>query len=150
MQTIPPPAPTLFKTPSSDDRYNGHVYDNRLGIRANVDVNITESTAMKVGVMARLSESNKPYYMRSSNAIEKLLYKIPSAAFPIKHADGTYGGSSIYGNSNPVACQLHATQERKLRLHFLPQQVLRQTRNRQRRHHVRNPPNNVKLLGIKF
>ncbi len=93
----------MFKTPSSDDRYNGHVYDNRLGIRANVDVNITESTAMKVGVMARLSESNKPYYMRSSNAIEKLLYKIPSAAFPIKHADGTYGGSSIYGNSNPVA-----------------------------------------------
>ena len=93
----------MFKTPSSDDRYNGHVYDNRLGIRANVDVNITESTAMKIGVMARLSESNKPYYMRSSNAIEKLLYKIPSAAFPIKHADGTYGGSSIYGSSNPVA-----------------------------------------------
>ena len=93
----------LFKTPSSDDRYNGHVYDNRLGIRANVDVNITESTAMKIGVMARLSESNKPYYMRSSNAIEKLLYKTPSAAFPIKHANGTYGGSSIYGNGNPVA-----------------------------------------------
>ena len=93
----------MFVTPSSDDRYNGHVYDNRLGIRANVDVNITESTAMKVGVMARLSEMNKPYIMRSSNTIEKLLYKIPSAAFPIKQADGTYGGSSIYGSNNPVA-----------------------------------------------
>ena len=93
----------MFVTPSSDDRYNGHVYDNRLGIRANVDVNITETTAMKVGVMARLSESNKPYYMRSSNAIEKLLYKIPSAAFPVKQADGTYGGSSVYGTGNPVA-----------------------------------------------
>ena len=93
----------MFVTPSSDDRYNGHVYDNRLGIRANVDVNITESTAMKIGVMARLSESNKPYFMRSSNAMEKLLYKLPSAAFPIKQADGTYGGSSIYGNNNPVA-----------------------------------------------
>ena len=93
----------MFVTPSSDDRYNGHVYDNRLSIRANVDVNITESTAMKIGVMARLSESNKPYYMRSSNAIEKLLYKTPSAAFPIKQADGIYGGSSIYGDGNPVA-----------------------------------------------
>ena len=92
----------LYVTPSSDNRYNGHVYDNRLSIRANVDVNITNSTAMKIGVMARLSEDNKPYYMRS-NTIEKLLYKLPSAAFPIKQSDGTYGGSAIYGSSNPVA-----------------------------------------------
>ncbi len=93
----------MFVNPSSDDRYNGHVYDNRLGIRSNVDVNITETTAMKIGVMARLSEMNKPYIMRSSNTIEKMLYKIPAAAFPIKQADGTYGGSSIYGTNNPVA-----------------------------------------------
>ena len=93
----------MFVTPTADDRYNGHVYDNRLSIRSNVDVNITESTAMKVGVMARLAEFNKPYIMRSSNTIEKLLYKLPSAAFPIKQSDGTYGGSSIYGNNNPVA-----------------------------------------------
>lgn len=92
----------MYVNPSYDDRYNAHVYDNRLGIRANVDVNITNSTAMKIGVMARLSEDNKPYYLRS-NRIEKLLYKIPSAAFPIKHEDGTYGGSAIYGNNNPVA-----------------------------------------------
>ena len=92
----------MFVTPSADDRYNGHVYDNRMSIRANVDVNITNTTAMKVGVMARLAESNKPYYMRS-NSIEKLLYKIPSAAFPIKQSDGTYGGSTIYGANNPVA-----------------------------------------------
>lgn len=92
----------MYVNPSSDKRYNAHVYDNRLGIRANVDVNITNSTAMKIGVMARLSEDNKPYYLRS-NRIEKLLYMIPAAAFPIKHADGTYGGSAIYGNNNPVA-----------------------------------------------
>ena len=93
----------MYVRPTADDRYNGHVYDNRLGIRANVDVNVTESTAMKIGVMARLSESNKPYFMRSSSAIDKLVYAIPSAAFPIKQSDGTYGGSSIYGSNNPVA-----------------------------------------------
>ena len=92
----------MYINPSADSRYNAHVYDNRLGIRANVDVNITNSTAMKIGVMARLSEFNKPYYLRS-NSIEKLLYKIPSAAFPVKYADGTYGGSAIYGANNPVA-----------------------------------------------
>ena len=93
---------SMYVTPSSDNRYNGHVYDNRLGIRANVDVNITNTTAMKIGVMARLTEFNKTYYQRS-NSIDKLLYKIPAAAFPIKHEDGTYGGSAIYGSSNPVA-----------------------------------------------
>ena len=93
---------SMYVTPSSDNRYNGHVYDNRLGIRANVDVNITNSTAMKIGVMARLTEFNKTYYQRS-NSIDKLIYKIPAAAFPIKHKDGTYGGSAIYGSANPVA-----------------------------------------------
>ena len=92
----------MYVNPSSDNRYNGHVYDNRLSIRSNVDVNITDYTAMKIGVMARLSEDNKPYYLRSSS-IEKLLYKTPSAAFPIKQEDGTYGGGSVYGSGNPVA-----------------------------------------------
>ena len=92
----------MYVTPSSDDRYNGHVYDNRLSIRSNVDVNITDYTAMKIGLMARLSEDNKPYALRSSS-IESTLYNLPAAAFPIKHADGTYGGSAIYGAINPVA-----------------------------------------------
>ena len=93
----------MYVRPTADDRYNGHVYDNRLSLRANVDVNITDYTAMKVGVMARLAEFNKTYYQRSSSSIERLLYKIPSAAFPIKQADGTYGGTDTYGAANPVA-----------------------------------------------
>lgn len=90
----------MYIKPTEDDRYNANVYDNRLGIRANVDVNITDYTAMKVGVMARLSEFNTPNW---ETRLEKALYKLPAAAFPVKHADGTYGGSSIYGNVNPYA-----------------------------------------------
>ena len=90
----------LYKKATADDRYNANHYDNRLGIRANVDVNITESTSMKVGVMARLSEFNKGNY---SNRIEKTLYTLPSAAFPVKQADGVYGGTALYGDVNPVA-----------------------------------------------
>ena len=95
---------SLYKSPSSDDRYNANTYDNRLGIRANVDVNITNTTSMKLGVMARLSEFNRPYWDNiSGESIEKTIYKTPSAAFPIKHEDGVYGGSSVYGANNPVA-----------------------------------------------
>jgi len=90
----------LYKKATTDNRYNANHYDNRLGIRANVDVNITETTSMKVGVMARLGEFNKGNY---SGRIESTLYSLPSAAFPVKQADGIYGGSSIYGAVNPVA-----------------------------------------------
>ena len=94
----------LYKKPTADNRYNAKAYDNRLGIRANVDVNITDHTSMKIGVMARLEESNKPYSMRSTtNQIEKILYTLPAAAFPIKQADGAYGGSALKGAVNPVA-----------------------------------------------
>ena len=95
---------SLYVKPNSDDRYNANTYDNRLGIRANVDVNITNTTSMKVGVMARLSEFNRPYWENiSGEDIEETLYRTPAAAFPIKHLDGTYGGSRIYGANNPVA-----------------------------------------------
>ena len=90
----------LYRKATTDDRYNANHYDNRLGIRANVDVNITASTSMKIGVMARLAEFNKGNY---SGRLESVLYGLPAAAFPVKQVDGTYGGSSIYGTSNPVA-----------------------------------------------
>jgi TonB-linked SusC/RagA family outer membrane protein len=90
----------LYKKATADDRYNANHYDNRLSLRANVDMNITDYTSMKIGVMARLAEFNKGNY---DSRIEKTLYTLPSAAFPIRQVDGTYGGTSIYGDINPVA-----------------------------------------------
>ena len=115
----------LYKKATSDDRYNGNHYDNRLGIRANVDVNITETTSMKIGVMARLSEFNKGNY---SGRLEKVLYNLPAAAFPVKQADGTYGGTSIYeGTSyNPVAMLQESGQKQYSQTKVLADALLRQ------------------------
>ena len=113
----------LYVKPKADDRYNANVYDNRLGIRANVDVNITATTAMKVGVMARLSEFNTPNW---SSRIESILYRTPSAAFPIKQADGIYGGSSIYGSNNPVAMHQESGSHQYTQTKVLADMVLRQ------------------------
>ena len=113
----------LYKKATADDRYNANHYDNRLGIRANVDVKITESTAMKVGVMARLAEFNKGNY---SGRIEKTLYGLPSAAFPVKQVDGTYGGSSVYGAINPVAQMQESGQKQYSQTKVLADMLLRQ------------------------
>lgn len=114
----------LYVKPTSDNRYNANTYDNRLGIRANVDVNITKSTSMKVGVMARLSEFNTPRW--NSERIEKILYTLPAAAFPIKQVDGTYGGSSIYGANNPVAMHQDSGMHQYGQTKVLANAVLRQ------------------------
>ena len=113
----------LYKKATADDRYNANHYDNRLGIRANVDVNITPSTSMKVGVMARLAEYNKGNY---SGRLESVLYRLPAAAFPVKQADGVYGGSSIYGTSNPVAMMQESGSKQYSQTKVLADVLLRQ------------------------
>ena len=113
----------LYKKATEDDRYNANHYDNRLGIRANVDVNITPSTSMKIGVKARLAEFNQGYY---SGRIESTLYYLPSAAFPVKQADGVYGGSALYGNINPVATMQGLGQRQFSQTKVLADVMLRQ------------------------
>lgn len=116
----------LYRKATADDRYNANHYDNRLGIRANVDVNITETTSMKVGVMARLAEFNKGNY---DDRIEKTLYTLPSAAFPVKQADGIYGGTSIYGAVNPVAQMQETGQKQYSQTKVLADMLLSQDLN---------------------
>ncbi|MCR5408054.1 MAG: SusC/RagA family TonB-linked outer membrane protein [Bacteroidales bacterium] len=116
----------LYRKATADDRYNANHYDNRLGIRSNVDVNITETTSMKVGVMARLAEFNKGNY---DDRIEKTLYTLPSAAFPVKQADGIYGGTSIYGAVNPVAQMQETGQKQYSQTKVLADMLLSQDLN---------------------
>ena len=113
----------LYRKATADDRYNANHYDNRLGIRANVDVNITKSTLMKIGVKARLAEFNRGNY---SGRIEKTLYTLPSAAFPVKQADGAYGGTSLYGAVNPVAQMQELGQKQYSQTKVLADVLLRQ------------------------
>ena len=113
----------LYKKATADDRYNANHYDNRLGIRANVDVNITESTLMKIDVKARLAEFNKGNY---SGRIENTLYYLPSAAFPVKQADGAYGGTSQFGAVNPVAQMQELGQKQYSQTKVLADMLLRQ------------------------
>ena len=113
----------LYRKATADDRYNANHYDNRLGIRANVDVNITKSTLMKIGVKARLAEFNKGNY---SGRIERTLYTLPSAAFPVKQADGAYGGTSLYGAVNPVAQMQELGQKQYSQTKVLADVLLRQ------------------------
>lgn len=74
-------------------------------MRTNLDVNVTKSTYLKLGIAGKLKELRGTRYGR--NAIFNDIYGIPSAAFPIRHENGIFGGSSVYGDKNPIALLKH-------------------------------------------
>lgn len=92
---------SMLKENTQDHRYNTKPTDTRLALRTNIDVNITESTYLKAGLVGKLQETNGTRYGREN--IFNAIYKTPSAAFPVRYANGIYGGSSVYGGANPVA-----------------------------------------------
>lgn len=92
---------SMLKKNTDDSRYDTSPTDTRLSIRTNLDVNITESTYLKAGLVGKLQETRGTRYGRSN--IFNPIYNTPSAAFPIRYDDGIFGGSSVYGAKNPVA-----------------------------------------------
>ena len=89
----------LMKNLSNDDRYGSKLTDTRLNIRANIDAELTRTTKLKLGIVGKISEDNKPNF----GDFYTLLYNTPSLAFPIRQENGTFGGSAIYGANNPYA-----------------------------------------------
>lgn len=92
---------SMLKENTEDDRYSTRPTDTRLSVRANMDLELTTSTSMTVGLSARLQELNGTAYGR--NNVFNTIYGTPAAAFPVRHENGIYGGNSIYGDANPYA-----------------------------------------------
>lgn len=91
---------SMLKENTEDDRYNTKPTDTRLLLRTNIDVNITNNTYLKAGLVGKLQELNGTRYGRA--AIFTPIYSTPSAAFPIRHTNGIYGGNIVSGVKNPV------------------------------------------------
>lgn len=70
-------------------------------LRINLDLDLTKSTFLKVNLFGSLSEQSMP---GANTDLWKLVYTIPSAAFPVKATNGLWGGSETWaGTDNPVA-----------------------------------------------
>ena len=87
----------MYKHTDDDPRYSTTPFDVRLNLRTNIDANITKTTLMQVGLMARMQEVN------GSRDTTNSVYHTPSAAFPVKTEAGIFGGNNVYGVNNPVA-----------------------------------------------
>ena len=85
---------SMLKKNENDDRFNTNPTDTRLSVRANIDVNVTKTTYMKVGLAGKLMETIETRYGRDNIFMQ--IYGTNSAAFPIRYANGIYGGNDIY------------------------------------------------------
>lgn len=92
---------SMLKKNTEDTRYDTTPTDTRLTVRTNLDVNVTSSTYLKVGLLGKLQEFRGTRFGRDN--IFRQIYNTPSAAFPIRYANGIIGGNSVYGANNPVA-----------------------------------------------
>jgi TonB-linked SusC/RagA family outer membrane protein len=89
----------LFKTIDSN-AYNTNSKLDRYLLRSNVGVDVTKTTFMQLNLFGRFQRYNQP-----GGGIGTLLtdmLNFPSNVFPVLNPNGTFGGSSLFGqNRNP-------------------------------------------------
>ncbi len=90
----------LIENFNLDNRYDNSMKYDRLNFRANLDIDLTNTTKFIVDASGYIGGTNEPN-RRASNIVNTV-YSIPSALFPVRYESGVWGGSPFYA-TNPVA-----------------------------------------------
>lgn len=91
----------FIKNANINDGYSTQNKYSRANLRTNLDIDLTNTTQLKLNLLGTLSESSRP---GASVNLWNLVYTLPAAAFPIRNDEGSWGGSTTWaGESNPVA-----------------------------------------------
>jgi TonB-linked SusC/RagA family outer membrane protein len=80
--------------------YGTNAEYNKFNIRGNVDISLTKSLTIKSEIVGSIEDKNTPAGFSSSSLFNGLML-LPSAAFPVKNPNGTWGNSTVY-KFNPV------------------------------------------------
>lgn len=96
----------FVKEPHQNDGYSTQDKYVKGNLRMNMDIDLTETTDLQVNLLGVLQETSRP---GSQADLWDMVYTLPSAAFPIRDADGVWGGSDTWsGTMNPVAQSIGA------------------------------------------
>lgn len=79
--------------------YSSQMSWDKLSARANLDINATKHTLVKLNLLGELSQFNRP--ATNYPDLFPMIYNVPSGAFPIKTSTGVWGGDNV--RKNPVA-----------------------------------------------
>lgn len=91
----------FIKNPVMNEGYSTQNKYSRGNLRTNLDIDLTNTTKLKLNLLGTLSESSRP---GASVDLWNLIYSLPAAAFPVVTDNGSWGGSVTWkGENNPVA-----------------------------------------------
>jgi TonB-linked SusC/RagA family outer membrane protein len=77
--------------------YNTNSQLDRYGLRSNVGVDVTKSTFVQLNLFGRFQRYNQPG--GGISGILTSLLNTPQNAYPVNNPNGTYGGTSSYGQN---------------------------------------------------
>ena len=104
------------KNPNENEGYSTQEKYQKANIRSNWDIDLSPKTKLTIHLLGTLAESNYP----GNNAdLWSDVFNVPSGAFPVKTADGLWGGNSQFaGTLNPVAQSVGAAYSKSHRRTF--------------------------------
>lgn len=96
----------FVKEPNQNEGYSTQDKYVKGNLRMNMDIDLTETTDLRVNLLGVLQETSRP---GSQANLWDMVYTVPSAAFPVRDAEGVWGGSDTWaGTMNPVAQSIGA------------------------------------------
>ena len=94
----------FIANPYMNDGYSTQDQYSRANLRTNLDIDLTEKTKLKLNVLGILSIRTPGADDQGGANLWDMIYTLPSAAFPARLENGTWGGSATWaGTKNPLA-----------------------------------------------
>ncbi|PYF77318.1 TonB-linked SusC/RagA family outer membrane protein [Pedobacter nutrimenti] len=90
-----------FYKGGSNPSYDANTNFNRYNLRTNLDLHVSKSLDVALDVGGRITNLRFPNV--GTGTFLSTVYSTPPNAFPILNPDGSYGGTSLFQKSNPLA-----------------------------------------------
>lgn len=84
-----------------NDTYDANTNFNRYNLRTNIDLHVNKNLDVALDIGGRISNLRFPN--AGTATFLNTIYMIPANAFPVINPNGSYGGTSIYTQNNPLA-----------------------------------------------
>jgi len=90
-----------FYKGGNNETYDANTNFNRYNLRTNLDLHVNKNLDVALDIGGRIT--NLTFPNAGTGTFLTAVYSTPANAFPILNPNGTYGGTSVYQQSNPLA-----------------------------------------------
>jgi TonB-linked SusC/RagA family outer membrane protein len=91
----------FVKKPRENEGYSTQNQYSKANLRTNLDIDLTNTTKLRLNILGTLGESNRP---GDSADLWDMIYSLPAVSFPVRTETGVWGGNATWaGTLNPVA-----------------------------------------------